>query len=201
MKDSTSKEKKNYTQGLQLAARVVLSVGLLFSCGLERLFTAAATTESQATRVLEPTYQEVGNHSMLSEREGNNSPSSGDAHQAVSCYERALATFEQVYEKDPNHPEIAATLNNLGNAWRDLGDTRKAVDYYKRALAIYEQAYDVTWIGFLSNLWQVLANASQIFSFFERAKKTPNHPAIASTLNNLGNAWRDLGHARQAVSL
>ena len=50
--------------------------------------------------------------------------------QAVSYYERALAIFEQVYHETPNHPDIAMTLNNLGNAWRDLGDGQsQAVSY------------------------------------------------------------------------
>ena len=61
--------------------------------------------------------------------------------QAVSFYDRALATFEQVYQETPNHPDIASTLDNLGLAWSELGDARQAVSFYERALAIRGQVY------------------------------------------------------------
>ena len=142
--------------------------------------------------------------------------SHGDARQAVSFFERALAIKEQVYQETPNHPDIASTLNNLGAAWRALGDAKQAVSFYQRALAIKEQVYQETpnhpdIASTLNNLgaaWRALGDAKQAVSFFERAlamreqvyKETPNHPDIASTLNNLGNAWGDLGDAKQAVS-
>ena len=66
----------------------------------------------------------------------------GDARQAASFLERALAIREQVYQATPNHPEIAGTLNNLGIAWGDLGDAYQAVSYCERTLAIFEQVYD-----------------------------------------------------------
>ena len=136
--------------------------------------------------------------------------------QAVSCYDRALAIYEQVYQEAPNHPDIASTLNNLGNTWLALGDARQAVSFYDRALAIYEQVYQETpnhpdIASTLNNLgaaWGALGDARQAVSFYQRAlaiyeqlcQETPNHPDIANTLNNLGLAWRVLGDARQAVS-
>ena len=136
--------------------------------------------------------------------------------QAVSYLERALAIDEQVYQETPNHPEIASTLNNLGNAWSDLGDGRQAVSYYERALAIDEQVYQETpnhpeIASTLNNLgaaWSDLGDGRKAISCYERAlaiyeqvyHATPNHPEIASTLNNLGIAWSDLGDGRQAVS-
>ena len=140
----------------------------------------------------------------------------GDARQAVSFLERALAIYEQVYQETPNHPDIAGTLNNLGNAWRTLGDGRQAVSFYQRALAIYEQVYQeapnhpdiASTLNNLGNAWRTLGDGRQAVSFYQRAlaiyeqvyQETPNHPDIAGTLNNLGNAWRALGDARQAVS-
>ena len=140
----------------------------------------------------------------------------GDAGQAVSYYDRALAIDEQSYQETPNHPEIAGTLNNLGNAWGALGDARQAVSFYQRALAMWEQVYQETpnhpeIAGTLNNLgsaWGDLGDAKQAVSFYERAlamkeqvyQETPNHPSIAIALNNLGGAWRNLGDARQAIS-
>ena len=142
--------------------------------------------------------------------------SHGDLRKVVSYLERALAIKEQSYQETPNHPDIAMTLNNLGNAWGDLGDARQAVSYYQRALAMKEQVYQETpnhpeiastLVG-LGNVWSDLGDARQGVSFYDRAlaifeqsyQATPNHPDIANTLNNLGNAWGDLGDARQAIS-
>jgi len=41
---------------------------------------------------------------------------------------------EAAYGRD--HPKVARTLNNLGNAWRDLGEPAKARERYERALCI-----------------------------------------------------------------
>ena len=83
------------------------------------------------------------------------------------CCEEALVIDEQNY--GPNHPVIAQSLNNLGNAWRDLGDACQALSYYKQSLGIYVQLYD------------------------------QGHPAIAQTLNNLGDAYRALGNDTKAL--
>ena len=136
--------------------------------------------------------------------------------QAVSCYQRALAIYEQVYQETPNHPDIASTLGNLGIAWSDLGDARKAVTYFERTLAIFEQVYQETpnhpdIASTLNNLgiaWRDLGDVQKAVSFYERAlaideqvyQETPNHPDIASTLNNLGIAWQNLGDTRKVVS-
>ena len=136
--------------------------------------------------------------------------------QAVSFYDRALAIYGQVYQETPNHPEIASTLNNLGNAWLALGDARQAVSYYERALAIFEQAYHETpnhpeiasTLNNLGNAWSDLGDGRKAFSLYERTlaifeqvyQETPNHPDIARSLNNLGNAWQVLGDGRQAIS-
>ena len=53
--------------------------------------------------------------------------------------ERALAIEERAYGRD--HPEVATTLTNLGNAYGDLGDHAKERDMLERALAINERAY------------------------------------------------------------
>ena len=136
--------------------------------------------------------------------------------QAVSFYDRALATFEQVYQETPNHPDIASTLNNLGNAWSDLGEARQAVSFFERALAIKEQVYRETpnhpeiahALNNLGNAWSDLGDGRQAVSFYDRAlaireqvyQETPNHPDIASTLGNLGIVWGDLGDGRKAIS-
>ena len=63
----------------------------------------------------------------------------------------------------PEHPNVAATVNNLGRVLQDLGDLAGAQAAFQRALAIWEQH-----LG-------------------------PEHPNLATTVNNLGLVLRDLG--------
>jgi Tfp pilus assembly protein PilF len=53
--------------------------------------------------------------------------------------ERGLAIKEAAY--GPEHPQVARTLNNLGDARRGVGDLAGAVKLFERALAIKEAAY------------------------------------------------------------
>ena len=52
--------------------------------------------------------------------------------------ERALAIAEAAY--GPDHPEVAITLTNLGNAQQQLGELPAARPTLERALAIKEAA-------------------------------------------------------------
>ena len=135
--------------------------------------------------------------------------------QAVSYYQRALAIKKQMYQETPNHPDIASTLGNLGNAWFALGYAHQVVSCYDRALTIKEQAYkeapnhpDIARI--LNNLgavWNLFGNSNKAFGYLERAlaiykqayKEVPNHRDIADALNNLGNVLRSLGYRNDAI--
>ena len=63
----------------------------------------------------------------------------------VSCpppaplLERALAIAEAAY--GPDHPQVAVTLNNLGNVQEELDELPAARTILERALAIAEAAY------------------------------------------------------------
>ena len=70
---------------------------------------------------------------LAKDQESFHTYSHGEARQAVSYLERALAIYEQVYHETLNHPDIASTLNNLGAAWRALGDERQADNYRELA--------------------------------------------------------------------
>ena len=93
-------------------------------------------------------------------------------NQAVSFYQCALEIYEQVYKEDPNHPDIARTLGNLGNAYRDLEKADQAKSFFKRALVMWQQVH----------------------------KNDFNQPEIAETLYNLGDAYRVLGRVDEAAS-
>ncbi|MEM7383229.1 MAG: tetratricopeptide repeat protein, partial [Bacteroidota bacterium] len=143
----------------------------------------------------------------------------GDIHRRLlqhkevkDSYEKALAIDEQRY--GPNHPYIARTLHNLGNAQYALGEATEAVSYFERALGIWNKVYGPNHPHValaLSNLglaWGALGDARKAVSYYERVlaiyeqvyQAEPNHPDVARTLNNLGNAWIALGEATKAVS-
>eukprot|EP00058_Branchiostoma_floridae_P021264 XP_002606754.1 hypothetical protein BRAFLDRAFT_82395 [Branchiostoma floridae] len=95
----------------------------------------------------------------------------GDQQKAISCYEEALKMRRAIYGKSTAHPDIATSLNNLGDAWSQLGDYKKAISYHEQALQILIMIYG----------------------------QQKDHPLIASALHNLGVAWQNLGDYRKAI--
>ena len=121
-----------------------------------------------------------------------------DYNQAVSYYERALAIYQQVHKNERNHPDIARTLGNLGNAYRDLEEALQAVSFFERALAMWKQVHKNDFnqpeiaetLYNLGDAYRALRRVDEAASFFKSA---------ASTSYNLGHAYRKL-NASQAVS-
>ena len=58
-----------------------------------------------------------------------------DYELAEQNYRTGLAMFREIYE-DGLHPDISATLNNLGVLLRDMGNSDDAIEHYKEALRI-----------------------------------------------------------------
>ena len=107
--------------------------------------------------------------------------------------ERARAIEERAYGRD--HPEVAITLMNLGNAYYQLGDYAKARDLQERSLAIKERATAASGSGpDMMNLGNRTANGDhakkrdmleRALAIDERAYGR-DHPEVAATLANLG---------------
>jgi tetratricopeptide (TPR) repeat protein len=85
----------------------------------------------------------------------------GDYVGARPLYERVLAIREKVL--DPEHRDVATSLNNLASLLSDQGDYAGARPLYERALAISEKA-----LG-------------------------PEHPDVANSLNNFAVLLKDQG--------
>jgi len=122
---------------------------------------------------------------------------------ARACFERALRLAEAAY--GPNHPNVAACVNNLGSVLQDQGDLAGARACYERALKINEAAYgpehpnvarDVNNLGAVLREQRDLAGAR---ACFERALKIdeaaygPEHPTVTIRVNNLGGVLHDQG--------
>jgi CHAT domain-containing protein/Flp pilus assembly protein TadD len=67
-----------------------------------------------------------------------------------------------------NHPDVASSLDNLGNLYSDLGNYPKAEPYYLQAMEIRKKAFG------------------------------EYHPEVASSQNNLGNLYINLGNYPKA---
>jgi CHAT domain-containing protein len=89
--------------------------------------------------------------------------------EARPLVERALEVREK--SLGPEHPDVAASLNNLAELYRAKGDYAKAEPLHQRALAIREKA-----LG-------------------------PDHPDVAGSLNNLAILYRDKGDHVKAEPL
>lgn len=94
---------------------------------------------------------------------------SGKYDEALQPAERALELREKVL--GPQHPDVAASLNNLGSIYSVKGAHNKAEPLYQRALAIVEQS-----LG-------------------------PEHPDLAPILNNLANTYGAIGIFDKAEQL
>jgi tetratricopeptide (TPR) repeat protein len=91
-------------------------------------------------------------------------------------YDRAIATAKKALELaeqtlDPNHPIVAASLNNLAGMYFARGRYAEAVPLSERALAIMKVA-----LG-------------------------PNHPEVASSMKNLAELYRKTGRELEAIKL
>jgi tetratricopeptide (TPR) repeat protein len=129
--------------------------------------------------------------------------SRAELRRARQLYERTLAIAETQF--GPDHPNVAATLTNLGLVLWNLGDLSAARAAHQRAVTIYEAHLGPNHSNVatsLSNLGLVLLDlgdlsaaraAHQRAVTIYEAHLGPNHPNVAASLNNLGRVLLDLG--------
>jgi tetratricopeptide (TPR) repeat protein len=92
-----------------------------------------------------------------------------DYPQAEFWFQKARTTAQE--RLPAQHPNIAATLNNLAELYRSQGKDNEAEPLYQEALAI------------------------------DRASLPPNHPQLATDLNNLAELYRSQGKDNEAEPL
>jgi tetratricopeptide (TPR) repeat protein len=113
----------------------------------------------------------------------------------------------------PDHPDVAQTLNNLGNLNRDRGDFAAADDFYQRALAIREKVLgaghpDYAWtVRDMALLLNKRGDHEQAAVEFERAivifneALGPEHPDLSEVLPGYADALAALGKTARADSV
>ncbi|AOS83271.1 hypothetical protein BIU88_03405 [Chlorobaculum limnaeum] len=121
----------------------------------------------------------------------------GRYDEAEPLFRRALTIGEKTL--GPNHPDVAASRNNLALLLYAQGNYRDAEPLYRRAIDIGEKTLgpnhpDVaTWLNNLALLLKAQGNYADAEPLYRRAlaigEKTlgPNHPNVATRLNNLAN--------------
>jgi CHAT domain-containing protein len=132
----------------------------------------------------------------------------GKYDEALPSYERALEIRERVLE--PDHPEIAASINGLAILYYYAGEYAKAESLHQRALAIREKALwpnhpDVaTSLNGLANIYWSKGDYAKAESLHQRALAIrekalgPEHPSVAISLNNLGLLYHNTGDLAKA---
>ena len=135
----------------------------------------------------------------------------GQPATARPLFERALHIRETAY--GPDHREVAASLNSLARALRNLGEPATARPLLERALHLYETAYGpdhphvATSLNSLARALRDLGEPATARPLFERAlhiRETvygPDHPEVATGLNSLAWALLDLGEPATARPL
>ncbi len=114
------------------------------------------------------------------------------ARSSLALHEKALG---------PEHPDVAASLNNLGILLAETGEYQQAKEYYQRSLAIYGKVLGAghpTIAQILNNLSisllglgepdLALQYRQQALKILENALGS-NHPAVARALSNLGQSF------------
>ncbi|MEG4114145.1 MULTISPECIES: CHAT domain-containing tetratricopeptide repeat protein, partial [unclassified Microcoleus] len=131
--------------------------------------------------------------------------------QAEPLYQRSLTIREKLFGSE--HPDVAASLNNLAEMYRQMGNYAQAEPLYQRSLTIREKLFgsehpDVA--GSLNNLaemYRQMGNYRQAEPLYQRSLAISEkalgseHLDVATSLNNLALLHTDMGNYRQAEPL
>jgi tetratricopeptide (TPR) repeat protein/CHAT domain-containing protein len=132
----------------------------------------------------------------------------GQYSDAIPIAQRVLAILEEVLGN--NHPDVAASLNNLAALYQRQGRYADAEPLYQRALAICERALgrdhpDVaTSLNSLAGLYDKQGRYADAEPLFRRALAIQemalgrDHPEVAISLNNLASLYDNQGRYADA---
>ncbi|MBW4698425.1 MAG: CHAT domain-containing protein [Aphanocapsa lilacina HA4352-LM1] len=135
----------------------------------------------------------------------------GDYAQALEPAEQAMAVRECLL--GPENPDVAASLNHLGNLLADRGDYGRSELLYERALAIRQKVFGSKHPSVAASLNnQAVLQTKQgryreAEPLYERALAIhqkvlgPDHPEVAANLNNLALLYVDQGKYLEAEPL
>ena len=137
----------------------------------------------------------------------------GMVHQSAGRFEDTLAAFLdaklEANHLDPEHPDVALSLSNIGAAYYQLGSIGMALDFYDQALAIREQTLGrrhvdtgllynnkACCLRFAGDVTQARALLYTAHEIFEDGLG-PTHPRTFAALRNVSRARKMLLNARR----
>ena len=147
--------------------------------------------------------------------------------QSLNDFEKARRHYEEVLQAlrelakqnlEAYKPDVATTLNNLGNLLRNTNDLKQAQDYYEEALQIRRELmgknpeaykpYVATTLNNLGSLLRATNDLKKAQDYYEEAlqihrelaQQNPEAylPDVAASLNNLGVLLRDTNDLKKA---
>ncbi|PWU06476.1 MAG: hypothetical protein C5B43_01645 [Verrucomicrobia bacterium] len=134
-----------------------------------------------------------------------------DYKEAILYWDELLKYQQSIHKNNPNHPEIANSLNKLSRVYESLGgeeNINHALKYQKEALKMREALFSgdhpdrATSLNDLGCIYQRLEGEKNIRKGLRLQKEalkmrqslySGNHPDIAKSLNDMGYAYRKLG--------
>jgi tetratricopeptide (TPR) repeat protein/DNA-binding XRE family transcriptional regulator len=129
--------------------------------------------------------------------------------EAEPLYQQALRIRQQL---NPEHPDVANSLNGLANLYYEQGKYAEAEAFYQQALRIRQQLNpehpDVAnSLNGLANLYRLQGKYAEAESLFQQALRIREqqlgfeHPDMAQSLNGLALLYREQGKYAEAESL
>ena len=127
----------------------------------------------------------------------------GRYQEALPLAQRALEINEKAL--GPEHPDTAASLNNLAGLYEAMGAYEKALPLYQRALKIREKALGpdhpdtANSLNNLAALYCAMGAYDKALPLYQRALKIrekalgPEHPDTGPSLNNLAMLYQSHG--------
>jgi len=134
----------------------------------------------------------------------------GDFPQAMNYYQKALAIREKVLGSE--HPDTAASYNNIGLLYHDQGDYPQALNYYQKALAIHKKVLGVEHpdtarsYNNIGALYHNQGNYPQALNYYQKALAIHEkvlgleHHDTAESYNNIGALYHNQGNYPQALN-
>jgi len=176
---------------------------------LTQLQYAAAVEDFRGAADLVPSAEALVRSGYLN-RLGTAARRAGNFPLAVTALAEALSIRERML--DPEHQDVAVSLNNLALLMKDTNRLSEAGPLYRRALAIDEKSYgpDHPAVAIdLNNLASLLQSTNRLGEaepLYRRAlaideRNGPDHPDVATDLNNLALLLQDTNRPSEAEPL
>jgi tetratricopeptide (TPR) repeat protein len=129
--------------------------------------------------------------------------------ESVKYYQEALKIYQSVYQS--KHPDIAKSLNNIGETYKHLGNPIKGLKYYKKALKMRKELYQgnhfdiAESLNNIGEIYQTLGDSTKALMYCKKALKMfqviPQSDCfyIATFLNNVGTAYCKLSNPSKGL--